>query len=111
MKGLIVKHNWADLILSGEKTLELRSTKTKIRGTIGIIKSKTGKVFGEVDIVDCVKLNDTMFYALKENHKVLCNREDIPYKNIYAWVLENPIIYKTPIEYKHKQGCVIWVNI
>ena len=111
MKCLIIKPYWADLILKGEKTLELRGSNTKIRGRIGIIKSKTGKVFGEVDLVDCIKLTDEDFYTLVDKHKVTCSREDISYKNIYAWVIENPVIYKEPKDYVHKQGCVIWVNI
>lgn len=56
MKGLIIKPYWADLILNNEKTMELRGGRTKIRGTIGIIKSKTGQVYGEVDIIDCIPL-------------------------------------------------------
>lgn len=111
MKGLIVKPKWADLILKGDKTLELRSSNTKIRGTIGIIKSKTGQVFGEVDIVDSIELTDDMFYELQDKHKVFCERDEISYKKIYAWVLENPKIYENPVSYTHKQGCVIWVNI
>ncbi|NYC91934.1 hypothetical protein B0I49_005584, partial [Clostridium beijerinckii] len=35
----------------------------------------------------------------------------IPYKKLYGWILENPIIYNEPIPYEHKQGCVIWVNL
>lgn len=111
MKGLIIKPYWADLILSGQKTMELRGSNTKIRGRIGIIKSKTGQVYGEVDIVDCVPLSKEEFNQYKEKHKVICDFEDIPYKNLYGWVLENVKIYDKPIPYKHKQGCVIWVNL
>ena len=50
MKGLIIKSKWADLILNRDKTIELRSSNTNIRGTIGIIKSGSKKVYGTVDI-------------------------------------------------------------
>lgn len=51
MKGLIIKSKWADLILSGEKTWEIRGSQTHQRGRIGIIKSGTGKIFGSVELV------------------------------------------------------------
>lgn len=111
MKGLIVKTHWADLILSGEKTIELRGSNTKIRGKIGIIKSGTKKVYGEVELIDSIQINEDDYYKLYDLHKVNANRSDIPYKNLYGWILKNPIIYEKPVPYNHKTGCVIWVNI
>lgn len=110
-KGLIVKENWGKKILLGEKSMELRGSNTKIRGTIGIIYSKSGKVYGTVDIIDSVLLTDEDFYKSVDNHCVKCKREDIPYKKLYGWILDNPKIYDEPIPYKHKLGCVIWVNL
>lgn len=111
MKGLIIKPKWADLILDGWKTMELRGSNTNIRGTIGIIKSGTQKVYGTVDLVDCVKLDETNFYRMISNHQVKEKFEDIPYENLYGWVLSKPVRYNEPVAYDHKQGCVIWVNI
>ncbi|WP_368262909.1 ASCH domain-containing protein [Clostridium disporicum] len=111
MKGLIIKPYWADLILNNETTMELRGGRTKIRGTIGIIKSKTGQVYGEVDIIDCIPLSKEEFNQYRDKHKVTCTYEEIPYKTLYGWVLDNVKVYDKPIPYKHKQGCVIWVNI
>lgn len=111
MKGLIVKSEWADLILSGQKTMELRGSHTKIRGKIGIIKSKTGKVYGTVELVDSLPLSEDLFYQTVDQHQVTCSYEDIPYKQLYGWVLKNAEYYEEPIPYQHKQGCVIWVNL
>lgn len=111
MKGLIIKPYWADLILNGEKTIELRSSNTKIKGKIGIIKSGTKKVYGEIDLVDSIELTDDDYYNLSNEHKVNVRREDIPYKRMFGWKLENPIVYSEPKDYNHKKGCVIWVNI
>ncbi len=61
MKGLIIKPKWADLILSGDKTIEIRGSRTKIRGEIGIIKSGSKKVFGTVELMDCVELDEKLF--------------------------------------------------
>ncbi|HBF2930476.1 ASCH domain-containing protein [Clostridioides difficile] len=111
MKCLIVKEKWADLILSGEKTLELRSRNTKVRGTIGIIKSGTGLICGTVDILSSYEITDEEYIELKNKHKVPYLREQIKYKKIFAWELHNPVKYKDCIKYKHKKGCVIWINI
>lgn len=111
MKGLIIKPYWADLILKGIKDIELRSQNTKIRGTIGIIKSKTKKVYGTVDLVDCIEINEKKYYELKNRHQVYQSFNSIPYKKLYGWVLKKPILFKEPIPYNHKKGCVIWVNI
>lgn len=111
MKGLIIKPYWADLILKGEKTLELRGSNTNIRGRIYIIKSRTKKIYGEVDLIDCIEITNDNYYKLLNEHRVNANIEDIPYKKIYGWKLENPLIYKEPKSYNHKKGCVIWVNV
>jgi len=50
MNGLIIKPEWADLILSGKKTWEIRGSQTHIHGTIGIIKSGSGLIYGRVDL-------------------------------------------------------------
>jgi predicted transcriptional regulator len=111
MKGLIIKQKWAELILNNHKTMELRGNNTKIRGTIGIIISGTKQVYGTVDLIDCLPLNKESYENNKDVHKVDLGYEELPYKNTYGWILENPVKYDNPISYHHKQGCVIWVNI
>ncbi|MNB81424.1 ASCH domain protein [compost metagenome] len=109
MKGLIIKPKWADLILSGVKTWEIRGSRTQQRGTIGIIKSRSGKVYGQVDLVECIPLTMYAWAENKDKHHV--EYADIDYYTPYAWVLTNPIIYPEPIPYRHPQGAVIWVNL
>lgn len=111
MKGLIIKPKWADLILNGDKTIEIRASKTNIRGEIGIIKSGTKKVFGTVNLFHCVEIDERLFLKWANKHKVDCKFKDLPYKKPYAWCFTNIIKYKEPVAYEHKQGCVIWVNI
>jgi predicted transcriptional regulator len=113
MKGLIIKPYWADLILNGEKTIEVRGSKTNIRGTIGIIKSRTQKIFGEVDLFDCIPLTKDNFDLLKEKHKLsICYEELVKiYPHPYGWCMKNQTKYTTPQDYTHKKGCVIWVNL
>ncbi|WP_042150226.1 ASCH domain-containing protein [Paucisalibacillus sp. EB02] len=112
MKGLIIKSPWIELILDGQKTWEVRGSNTKIRGTVALIKSGSGKVFGELDLIDSIELTLEAYRESKKLHGI--QSEDalaLPYKKTYAWILANPKIYKEPIPYKHPMGAVIWVNL
>ena len=45
MDGLIIKKKWLDLIVSGEKTIEIRGSDTKkIDQKIYLLESNTGRV-------------------------------------------------------------------
>lgn len=112
-KGLIIKSPWIELILQGLKIWEIRNKTAKKRGKIYLIKSGTGKIFGEVDLVDVINIAKEDFYKYKDKH---CVTEDNDFKvddyeKIYAWVLSNPIVYDKPIPYKHKKGAIVWVNL
>lgn len=111
MKGLIIKSKWADLILTGKKIIEIRGSRTNIRGKIGIIKSGSKKVYGTVELIDCVALDEELYEAWKNKHHVPYSFQALPYQKPYAWCLANANPYSNPIEYTHKQGCVIWVNL
>ena len=112
MKGLLIKSPWIDLILEGKKTWEIRGTNTKIRGPVALIKSGSGKVFGEVTIIDSKELNledyqtSECFHCVKSTGAI-----QLPYKKTYAWVLDKPKVYKQAIPYKHPLGAIIWVNL
>lgn len=115
MNGLIINPHWADLILSGEKIWEIRGRSTNIRGTIGIIKSGSKKVFGTVDLVDCIPLYDLgrddvdVLLETRDKHHVPLG--GVPYLKPWAWVLENARKLPEPVPYDHPQGAIIWVNI
>ena len=109
MKGLIIKPYWADLILSGEKTWEIRGSWTGHRGPTAIIKSGTGKVFGFVDLWDCIPLTYHAWFGNKDKHRVEYGMID--YKRPHAWVMRKARKLQEPIPYNHPQGAVIWVNL
>lgn len=113
MKGLIIKPKWADLILDGKKTVEIRANKTNIRGVIGIIKSGSKKVYGTAELFHCTELTKENFKIWKDRHRL-----DITYGQLltiypkpYAWCLTKINKFNSPMKYEHKQGCVVWVNI
>src|SRR5690554_5374478 len=108
-KGLIIQKVWLDKIFDEGKTWEMRSTKTKITGKIGLIEAGSGMIVGEANLLGCcneaIELNDKHF----DKHKV----KDIELlkKWKYAWVLADAIRYENPIPYEHPQGAVIWVKL
>jgi hypothetical protein len=109
-RALIVRKPWLDRIFNDGKIWEMRSTKTNIRGRIGLIESGSGLILGEVDLVDCGKsLSEEQAKATIDKHQV----EDISLLKYwrFPWVLENAKRYESPIPYTHPSGAVIWVRI
>lgn len=108
-KALTVKQPWTELIALGIKDVENRTWKTKFRGRVYLHSSKNrdlhsrlsdqqiqafdhieethlhlGCIIGEVDIIDCVQ-NDRSIWAEKG-------------EGIYHWKLANAVMYDKPIE-------------
>ncbi len=110
VKGLVIKSPYIDLILSGKKTWEIRGSNTNIRGKIALIKSGSGLVYGEVELVDAkeITLEEYNKHCLELFGKKISK---LPYKRTYAWSVKNPVIYDEPKKYKHPVGAIIWVNL
>jgi hypothetical protein len=112
MKGLIIKSPWIDLVFEGKKTWEIRGSNTNIRGMIALIKSGSGMVYGEINLVDSKELSLTDYQESRKFHGVESEAAaELPYKRTYAWVFEKPELYKEPLPYKHPMGAVIWVRL
>jgi hypothetical protein len=108
-RGLIVHKRWADLILSGKKIWEIRSSNCKTRHRIFILNK--GFILGEVDIVDSFPVCQGILNVGLEQHRIPANTLIInKYKRPHVWVLKNANKYAKPIPYTHKQGCVIWMK-
>ena len=85
MKALSVKQPWANLIASGEKTIETRLWPTDYRGPLLIVSSKTpniapaGCALAVADLVDCRPMSRFDEAAAR------CAR----YPGAYSWILRN----------------------
>ena len=110
MDALIIKRPWIDLILSGKKIWEIRGNLTRKRGKIELIQSTSGLVIGCCELIDCIKLDISEYKKSIKKH-CIDNVSKLPYKSIYAWVISNPIRYKSSIPYKHPKGAIIWVKL
>ncbi len=111
MRALVIRHPWVDKILDGEKTWEIRGSRTSIRETIALIPSRSGTVIGMCDLVDCIGPLSTR--AFRDNARKAGMRPSEArlgyYRNTYAWVMTKPRYLKNPVPYVHPSGAVIWV--
>ncbi|MDE1814138.1 MAG: ASCH domain-containing protein [Thaumarchaeota archaeon] len=119
MKCLSVSQPYADLIINGKKTIELRTWNTKFRGEflihapikikdnvckkLGIDRSslRTGVIIGKAEIYD-VKSYESI-KALKEDYnKHFATEEFLRHK--YGFLLRKPQALRVPIPYKGSLG-------
>ena len=113
MKCLSVCQPFADLIIQGKKTIELRKWNTKFRGEFLVhapqkirlddcrrLKIKdsltTGAIIGKVELVSVKKYeNESELKLDSKKHLALNNKSD----NKYGFILQNPKQLKVPIPY------------
>lgn len=110
LKCLVIKKKWLDLILSGEKTVEIRGCNCKHRGIIGLIESGSGKIVGIANLTASAYLNRENWEKLYSSHKVPLSYDKLPYKKPHGWSISNARRID-PIPYSHPQGAVIWVKV
>lgn len=111
--GLIIDQPWIGKILRGEKTWEMRSTRSKLRSAMALIEKGTGTVVGLARLVD-VKgpLSVEELIASESKHCIDASiYEDDGYKWNYAWILADVIPLSVPVPYRHKSGSVIWAEL
>jgi hypothetical protein len=114
MDGLIVKKIWLDLILSGEKTWELRGSRTQKRGQIALIQSGSGLIMGVCNLVEVRgPLSIDELEESFDKHRVPIEylKSHLSYENTFAWILRQARRLSKPIPYKHPSGAVIWVKL
>lgn len=114
-RALLVKPHWADLIVSGKKTWELRSRKTGKHGEcIGIVRSGGSHVIGSAVIEKVVgPLSLEELLASKRRHRASASqlKDAFGSKPIYAWVLRDARKLREPLEISRRPGQVIWVKV
>ena len=115
--GLSVRQPWAELILSGRKTIEVRTWRTRYRGRLWLHAGRrvereacevygfpnrqlaVGSLVGCVDVEDCFGFDEQTWQALSLEHLNLVPFE----KRFVGWVLRNPRRI-APIPYRGALG-------
>jgi hypothetical protein len=113
MRALIIRKPWLDQILAGTKIWEIRGSRTKIRGTVGLIQSRSGTVVGLCELVDCFGPMTAEEFRRNARKAGMIPAEAVlgSYENTFSWVLANARRFKTPLPYRHPSGAVIWVEL
>ena len=119
MKVLTIRQPYASAVVCGYKQFEFRSWKTNYRGKILIHAAMTkdsdnitkfgkyhldynfGMIIGEVDLLDCILVDEDLDRLLREQDDVIYEHNHI---GKYAWKFSNPVIYSSPIKVKGKLG-------
>lgn len=83
MKALSVKQPWANMIASGEKTIETRTWSTDYRGDLLIVSSRTPNIAPAGCALCIVRLVDCRPMTEKDQMEACCSI----YPGAFAWVL------------------------
>ncbi|NPV68430.1 MAG: ASCH domain-containing protein [Anaerolineae bacterium] len=118
MKTLSIRQPWAELILQGRKTIELRTWRTNYRGPLLIHAGGNveydacaaygldpevlvrGALVGTVEVVDMVTFNHASFAALRNEH---LDPGEWP-GDLVGWRLANPCRLPAPIPLRGRLG-------
>ncbi|GAB4547132.1 MAG: hypothetical protein Kow0063_41740 [Anaerolineae bacterium] len=118
MKALSFRQPWAELILQGRKTIDLRTWATRHRGRIAIHASQKvdreicaaygldpasltlGALVGTVDVVDILPLDDERWEALRDQHM-----KPGPFPgDLLGWRLDTPRRLPRPVPMRGRLG-------
>lgn len=112
-RGLLIREPWISKVCNGEKTWELRGSRTHVRETVGLIRSGSGTIVGTADLVGVEgPLDLPTLRRTPALHGVPATDLDAPpYAKTYAWVFENALWLPQPVPYDHPSGAVIWVRL
>lgn len=114
MKALIIRSPWIDLILSGQKTWEMRKQATHVRGPIALIQAGSGLVVGTAELADSLPpLTPAQMRAHQAQHGIPATQLDEVQALgwVTPWVLRNVRRLPDPVPYAHPKGAVIWVEL
>lgn len=111
--GLIIDKPWITMILSGQKTWEMRSRKSNKTGYIALIEKGTKQISGIARITGYSgKLTIQELKRCEKKHRVPASKYTADdYKWFIAIQLSNIAKLMHPIPYQHKSGAVTWVKL
>tara|TARA_B110001452_G_C15115788_1_gene388952 strand:- start:337 stop:720 length:384 start_codon:yes stop_codon:yes gene_type:complete len=104
---LVIKPEWLEPILNGDKTAEIRSSacKSKVGKRIWLCASRSGLVTGKARVTGCEKLTESAWKSMYPRHLVRHHR---PYGGrTHAWLLAD-VERVAGIRIVRKEGAVIW---
>lgn len=108
-KGLVVREPWIDLLLSGEKTWEMRAQRPSYRGWIGLIRKGSGMVSGVARLAEVGDpLSPEEMVAGFGKHRIpeAIIRSGEVSKWTTPWKLTDVRALREPVSYRHPNGAI-----
>ena len=101
---MVVRDPWLQMILSGEKTMEIRGTKCRT-GLVWV--GSRGFVHGSVTITQSIEMTAEEFAARRSEHHWPEGRA-LPYERLCGLLLTDPKMLQAPIEYGRPPAAIGW---
>lgn len=103
---LVLKKEWLDAIVDGDKRMEIRGSSTrKVGQVIYLMASKTDEIVAQAKVSACIgPMTKGFFLESVAFHKSPSTQ--LPYKKTFGWILEDVERLPQPIHHKRKQGCI-----
>tara|TARA_R110002126_G_scaffold44153_6_gene126139 strand:+ start:117 stop:968 length:852 start_codon:yes stop_codon:yes gene_type:complete len=108
-KALVVREPWIDLILSGQKTWEMRGQRPSYRGWLGLIRKGSGHVACIGRLVDVGQtLSEDEMVAAFGYHRIpeAMIRNGEVAKWTIPWKLADIHVLHQPVPYRHPNGAI-----
>lgn len=112
--ALVVDAPWAELLVDGTKTLELRKKTTIRRGTVAIAQAGTCTIIGRVRICGSQQIHMENISETVNLHRVSTAAAKSYAQNssvLHGWMIEGARRFRSPRPYVHPKGAVGWVTL
>jgi hypothetical protein len=111
MEGTIIKEKWLSLILSGQKTMEVKSQYKPLKGqTIALGYSSLVRGYAKVRDIETIPYNDIPKYQHLHLATAWLMNHYKGKKEVYGYVLEDAMMENKQVPYPRSYGSV-WFNI
>ena len=110
--ALFVREPFAERIISGRKTWEIRTRPTDRRGRIAIVSHRG--LIGTVDLYDVegpLRLADLVGQVGKHRAPLRLLQTYAAGRALYAWALREPARLDPPIVLRRGRGPVVWFKL
>lgn len=110
--GLFVREPFAERIVSGRKTWEIRTRSTDRRGRIGILSQRG--LIGTVELGDVLgpfTVADLVWHVDKHRAPLSLLAAYAAGRDLYAWVLRAPLKLDTPRVFHRGRGPMVWFKL
>ena len=100
---MVLQRQWLDLVLSGGKTMEVRSR--NLGAGVKYYLGHRGRIYGSVVIAEVEEVGSVEHWrALLSFH--MWDVADRPYQRTYAHRLSKVLVACSPVPYQHPRGAV-----